>query len=954
MRIGKALLFLLFIAFSFSISAQKLSHSEKKEINAITPEADFLFSEQNYYRALQLYLKILTLDSTLDYYRYQAGICYLYTDEKEKSIQFLASVYQKAPLLKDILYYLGRAYHVNYQFDTAIVYFQKYLASNPAEDGKEIAKRYIDYCQNAKELMSHPSKVKITNIGSPINTPASEYAPVITADESEIIYTYRGPQSTGGLQNVNFKPDSNGEYYEDILMSEKVGDNWLVPEKISSLDTKGNDASIALSTDGQILFTFKSDAADGGDIYMSHLVGDNWSKPMDIGSNINSSYWEGSCSISSDGMTLYFASERPGGYGGRDIYSSRMQSNGTWGPAHNLGGNINTPLNEDAPFIHPDGITLFFSSEGWKSMGGYDIFYTTLNLADTTWDRPVNMGYPINSPDDDRYYVLSADGARGYFSSNRRGGAGEEDIYVVSPGYRGSRPVLALTIGVVTVDEKPASADIKVTDAKTDQPRGEFHSNSNTGKYIIALTPGSKYKIAIEVQGAQPHIEYLDIDSLSTFVKVQEDVHLYTPEYAKTNSITVADTNNVLQEKVDQQVAAYAAENNLDTYNATIYQKVLNSYGTNDSAGISYNIELGTYQNAKDFDSAKYVGLGKIMRRVDAQGNTTFYIDSMRTLLDAEILKYKVVARDSSFKKHIMVTVNDNGKRKLMQQFYLNEYKKDKENFIPDTTTRVITTAAPPSSSTRQMISLSNDDKKGAGGNVDIDTNHMVKDYGQTSIHGLSYKLELGSYTDTSQFKLGYLSKYGKISMEKFPDGSVHYYMGPFKTLSEAKNFKDDLENKAPEASKSIIMVFYFGQPKTVPQFFNTPCPSSGPNDFSSLIGKDLNTQEVYDKLMQMAGDICMDGLTFTVQIGAYRHPENYRYRNLRSLLPPPPKESPYPDGITRFTLREFSTLKKAEFFRQEVIKKGTKDAWITAWYKGKRMLLQELIAANFYNNAVN
>lgn len=946
MKLKTTVLFFVIVLSGLpSFAQEKLTHSQKKVIAQVTPEADFLFSEQNYYRALPLYLELLSIDSTQDYYKYQAGICYIYTDEKENSVKFLKQVYGDAPDMPDILYFLGRAYHVNYQFDTAISYFKKYIATNPPEEKKASAKNYIDYCDNAKDLIAHPVKVKIANMGSVVNTSASEYAPVITADESEIIYTYRGPQSTGGLENIRFKPDTNGEYYEDIFMSQKVGQDWLLPEKISSLDTKGNDASIALSTDGQTLFTFRSTPKDGGDIYMSTLSGNDWSTPENMGPNINTKYWEGSCSLASDGRTLYFASERPGGFGGRDIYYSRKDDNGKWGPAHNLGVNINTPLNDDAPFIHPDGITLFYSSEGWNSMGGYDIFYSTLNLADSTWNRPVNMGYPINSPDDDRYYVLSADGARGYFSSSRKGGSGQEDIYVVTPGYRGSRPVLALTIGVVTVDEKPVSANIKVTDTKTKEDRGTFHSNANTGKYIIALTPGTKYRIAVEVQGLKPHIEYLDIDSLSTFVKVKEDIHLYSDQYKQAHNITVADTNDVLQRKVDQQVAAYTAEGSLDTYEASVYQRILNNYGTVDSNGVSYNVELGTYRNPNDFDSTKYRGVGTILHRVDAQGNTIFYVDSMHTLLDAEILKYKVIARDSNEKKHVLVTVNNQGKRELMQQFYLAEYKKDKQDYQPDTTDKVIEPAKP-------IISLSNEDNHEQ--NVLLDTSHIMKDYGQSSINGLSYRLELGAFTDTTQFKLGYLSKYGRIKKEKFPDGTTHYYMGPFHTLAQVKSFKDDLIKKEPAAAKSLIMVFYFGRPQTVDEFFNPPQVQGPPQNFSPLVGKDLNDTAAYNQLMRMAGTIYEDSLVFRVQIAAYRHPENYKYINLMSLLPPNPLVLGFPDGITRFTLRDFKTLRKAELFRQKVIKKGTTDAWVTAVYKGKRMLLQELIANNFFGQKIN
>ncbi|NNM95200.1 MAG: hypothetical protein HKL88_07040, partial [Bacteroidia bacterium] len=193
----------------------------------LSSRADFVFNDGNFYGALPLYLRLLKYDSTNDYFRFQAGICYLFTDEKDKSIPFLQRVYKDDPGMNDILYYLGRAYHINFQFDTAISYFQRYMATHASDEKKANAKNYINYCNNAKELIQHPVKVKITNLGSVINSPWSEYAPVITADESEIIFTYRGPQSTGGLEDPRFRPDSNGEYYEDIFMAQKLGSNWL-------------------------------------------------------------------------------------------------------------------------------------------------------------------------------------------------------------------------------------------------------------------------------------------------------------------------------------------------------------------------------------------------------------------------------------------------------------------------------------------------------------------------------------------------------------------------------------------------------------------------------------------------------------------------------------------------------------------------------------------------------
>ncbi|HVA99552.1 MAG TPA: tetratricopeptide repeat protein [Bacteroidia bacterium] len=947
----KIFLLILLICLSNSLLSfgQSKKHSKKhaQSESNLLDEAEYFFEGQDYLRALPVYLKLIAIDSAEPYYKEQAGICYLHKgDEKDKSIGLLESVYQQDPTAKDILFYLGRAYHLNNQFDKAIGYFNQYLNSKPkpSEDMQKLANRYIDYCNNAKKLVGNKVRVDIKNLGPPINTSASEYAPVVSADESVLMFTYRGARSTGGLENSKFKPDTiTGEYYEDIFVSQKVGDTWLAPEGIGNhINTKGHDASIAISADGQTLFTYRSTPKDNGDIYVSHLNGTEWSTPKRLGPNINTKYWEGSCSLSADGQTLYFASERPGGFGKRDIYKSLLQADGTWGPATNLGPNINTPYNDDAPYIHPDGVTLFFSSEGHNSMGGSDIFYATYK--DSAWSPAVNIGYPVNSTEDDRYYVLSADGSRGYFSSNRQGGYGQQDIYVVSPGFQGEKPILALVVGVVTADDKPTQATIKVTNAETGEDKGSFQSNSSTGKYLIALTPGNKYKVAIEVEGYEPHIEYVNVKSLDTYVQVAENVHLYSAAYKAQHPTTtsVADSSEPLQTKINQQLARYHAEDNLDVYEADMYQKILNEHADAKVDSVSYNVELGTYANAADFDSTKITSLGHITKRVDSKGHTTYSMGPFKTLLDAEVFKYQVFKQDSSLKNHTTVTVNNKGQRELIQQYYASEYTRI--GYVPETDTKVIQPQNQAQSPA--MVGL-NDETK-------LNTNQLENDYGKSQIDGLSFKIELGAFKDPSDFKLGYLKKYGKIHQKTYPDGTVHYTMGPFATLAEADNFKKMLIEKEPQTKSALVMVFYFGKEQTVNQFFSDPCAGAEKVDFSEFVGKDLNDTAVYNKLIRIGGQTCSDGLSFVVQIGAYRHPQNFKHKNLNSLVPPPVDEKNYPDGITRFTMRTFKTLRQAELFRQQVIKLRTNDAWITAIYKGQRMLLQDLIAHNFYNASVN
>lgn len=934
----KVVISLVLLFVSTALIAQKeiipdlksLNKEEKKKLES----AEYFFSEQNYHRALPLYIQLMTSHPEDLYFKYRSGISYLYkSDEKQKSIDLLKEVSGAAPNVPEVDFYLGRAYHLNYKFDESIESFKKYLLSSPPISQRVLTERYIENSKNGKAFVELKVKCEINNIGAPINTEHAEYVPVISSDESVMIYTYTGPNSTGGLMDDNFNPDPDGYYYEDVFISQRLGTQWLTPESIGpNINTKNHDASIALSADGQKLFIFHSTDKDGGDIYMSTLTGEIWGVPEPLGPAINTKYWDGSVSLSADEQTLYFASERPGGLGGKDIYISEKMPDGSWGKAENMGPSINTPYNDDSPFIHPDGITLFFSSEGHTSIGGYDIMYSIMKNSD--WSLPVNLGSPINTTEDERFYVLTADGEHGYFSSDRKGGKGMQDIYSVTPAFEGERPILALVVGTIMADDKPVDAKISVTNAETGEKKGTYNSNSSSGKYIIALTPGNNYKVAIEVEGYEAQYQYVNVKSLDTYVQVQKDFKLYSEDYKKTNDVvTVKDSSNVIQNQINQQIKRYNEEKQADVYEARIYQEVLKKYGEEKRECVSFNVELGTFENANDFSTEKLTGIDNIERRADEKGNTTFFIKGFKTLLDAEIYKYKIIGKDTSL-KNVQVTIDSCGSRRLVQQFYSSQYTR--KDYTPPTDTKVI-------KAKKGLIALnSGEEVKGA-----------IKDLGLSEIAGLTYKVEIGAVEKEEDFKLHHLKKYGKIESKKYPDGKIRYSFGPFKTLSEAEEFRNKLTEKEPESAKSIVTVFFFGQRKTLEEYTN-PCMPEGSTDFSAFVGKDLNDKEIYDKLIAQAGNMCAEGLTFRVQIGAYRKPQNFKYKNLKSLEPPPALVLPYPDGITRFTMREFKTIKDAEIFRQECIRLGTKDAWITAMYQGNRMLLQELIANNFFNKSIN
>lgn len=500
-------------------------------------DADFFFTQKNYLRALTAYKQLYELYPGGTGYGYKLGICYLYkTDEREKAIGLIEAAQEAGETDPDLLYYLGRAYHINQKFDEAIATFNKYLESNLLGRKKEKeAKTYIDYCNNGKELVKDPQDMNIRNIGVPVNTASSEYVPVISGDGSVLIYTYRGERSIGGLQNGKLEPDSSGEYYEDVFVSYRLGNTWSKPEGLSNINTKGHDACIALSPDGRILFLYKSTMKDKGDVYVSRLEGEKWSDPVRL-EGINTNNWEGSVSITADGKTLYFSSDRPGGYGGKDIYRAELMSDGTWGNIKNVGAEVNTSLDEDAPFIHADGRLLHFSSQAHTSMGGYDVFVTSYDGRSFT--KPKNIGYPVNSTGDDIYYVINAEGTEGYYASTTKGGYGEQDIYVVNPGLsHGLKPSLMVVKGKVTVDGKPAEAKITLRIKGNNDPQGRYDSQIGTGNYSVPLPPGFEYSIAYDVKGFATHIEEVNAMKVDTFTEKIIDVALGTPVAAKTDPV---------------------------------------------------------------------------------------------------------------------------------------------------------------------------------------------------------------------------------------------------------------------------------------------------------------------------------------------------------------------------------------------------------------------------------
>lgn len=491
-----------------------------------------LIEEQNYLMALAYFKEAYKVDSTNANINYKMGVCYLNTaSEKQLSLHYLRIAsrgisrnydpydahIKKAP--ENTFYYLAQAYHYNYKFDSAIQFFTSYeslLGNRDPVATKDIDMR-INWAKNAKEFMASPLPLTITNMGDSINSVAPEYGPVITVDENTIIFTSRRTGEVG----------IDGQYYEDILISEKKDDGtWTSARPISPyINTLTNEASISMSTDGGLLFIYRDDG--GGDIYTSSFINDAWLPPIPMGGDINSKYWETHACLSADGNTLYFVSDRPGGFGGRDIYRVVRLPNGAWSKALNLGPTVNTSADEDAPFIHPDQHTLFFSSKGHKSMGGFDIFFTSKDDETGLWSEPFNMGYPINTPDDDIFYSTSPDGKRAYFSSVRQGGFGDKDIYMAVLEQPKSQGLTLLKGRIYNADGSPLTQkiDIIVTNSMDGTLNGNYKPNKN-GNFTIILVPGNTYQLSYLVNDKEFSNEVIDIPAGSEFEIIERGIDL--------------------------------------------------------------------------------------------------------------------------------------------------------------------------------------------------------------------------------------------------------------------------------------------------------------------------------------------------------------------------------------------------------------------------------------------
>jgi outer membrane protein OmpA-like peptidoglycan-associated protein len=489
-------------------------------------------------KALDYYLKAWEFNPNSADLNYKIGKTCVEAKQKQKALIYFEKAAELNPWVReDLLLWLGKSRHLNYKFDEAINAFNEYMKEHPSmsEEDRMHVQKYINECRNGIDLIKDTVDVEISNMGPAINTEYPEYNPMILADGSRLVFTARRKYIGNPIE------PSDGKYCEDVWYSDKMQDSsWSDSKRFGSpINTNGHDAISGISTDGQKMYVYKPVNKQGGDIYYSVLEGDAWQKPKDLGAPVNSEYHESKVSLSYDGKKLYLVSNRPeGSEGGRDIWVCKRTPWDSWGVPENLGPVINTKYDEEGVLIHPDGRTLYFCSRGHNSMGGMDIFRSVQDT-NGNWSAPENLGYPINTPDDEAFFSIAADGKHAYISSIRPDGFGDYDIYEVKFPERDSvekagqiEARLTLFTGWVkdakTLD--PLKASIEIVDNDKNEVVVELFSNESSGKFVASLPAGKNYGLSVNRDGYMFHSENFNIPDTAKFQKIEREILLQPME----------------------------------------------------------------------------------------------------------------------------------------------------------------------------------------------------------------------------------------------------------------------------------------------------------------------------------------------------------------------------------------------------------------------------------------
>ncbi|MES2874744.1 MAG: OmpA family protein [Bacteroidota bacterium] len=491
----KKFLLLFICLYSGLCFSQKITSSQNKLAQKSYLQANKYIGDKAYNMAVSELKKAISEDNRFTAAYQQLGDLYRRLGDYPNALINYKKVIELDPEFYNVTYFgLGESELNTGAYESALIHFKKYASSPGLSDESKIKTgKYIADCLFSLQAIKSPVSFKPVNMGAGVNTSQDEYLPVITADEKKIIFTRKASNN------------------EDFYTSVKSPDGWLTAKSLSpNINTfEFNEGAQCISPDGNYLFFTGCNRPDGlgrCDIYISKWEGSEWSRPFNIGAPVNTPGWESQPSISADGRTLYFVSTRNGGKGGYDLWKSELMPEGSWSVPVNLGPEINTPYDEQSPFIHPDDQTLYFSSNGWPGLGNKDLFVTRKKNPGelkTLWEKPQNLGYPINTFGEESGLSINSSGNVAFFASDKQGGSGGFDIYSFEMPEKLRPNAVTYVKGLVSdlSSRLPLEAKIQIINLKTGAFAFDDITDPFTGEFLATLTPGNSFALNVSKPG---------------------------------------------------------------------------------------------------------------------------------------------------------------------------------------------------------------------------------------------------------------------------------------------------------------------------------------------------------------------------------------------------------------------------------------------------------------------
>lgn len=496
------------------VFGQKVTEKSVRDIVSSAGEQQLVVEASRMLQEEYLYFSGIVVDKLLTFqpdnanYHYRKGFIQLYSASNfEEAIKHFEIAKQKvnnncdmysskeksAPA--DVYYHLAKAYHWTEELDKAEENYLLFVQTS--RKNSELLKNVklgLMQVENARKEIQHPRKAIIRNLGENINSSNGEYSSVISLDGKSLYFTSRRPWENN--ESERFKDPKSNQYTEDIYISVKEKQTWSTPTRLSFCKIGNNEAPLSVSIDEKRIYTYQ-DISGNGDIFYSDFNNNNY---QDIQKSeipgLNTVYWEPHCAVTPDGNNIYFSSDRPGGFGGRDIYRLVKLPNGNWSEPINLGPTVNTEYDEDAPFIAIDNKTMYFASNGTKSIGGFDIFVTVRD-ENNTWSSPLNLGYPINGTGDDLYFTTTVNGKKAYITSFRKNGFGDKDIYEIETDFIGTENTAILKGNVhnFTDNKLSDSAHVLLICNTSNSKPERISLRERDGAFLHLISSCSEYEI---------------------------------------------------------------------------------------------------------------------------------------------------------------------------------------------------------------------------------------------------------------------------------------------------------------------------------------------------------------------------------------------------------------------------------------------------------------------------